>query len=102
MSMDEVKGYLSRIENKLERIDEKQDAQDAKLASMDITLAKQEKELTIHIEGVKTLKSELESQRAEIRPIKEHVVVMQSAWKVLLGIGAIAGILYSIKQLILE
>lgn len=93
MSVDDIKDQLFRMEHKLDRIDERQDSQDQKLGSMDVTIAKQEKEIAIHIEGVRTLKERMD-------PLEKHVIVMQAAWKVLIAIGAIAAMMLTFKNLL--
>lgn len=81
---------VAKLEEKIDRVDEKVDKLNEKLASIDKTLAINTESLIVHIKRTNLLE-------AELKPISKHVVLMESAFKVVGVIGSIlvfsAGIL---------
>lgn len=57
---------------------------DKRLDSIDITLARQAKDLEYHIKRTDLLE-------AEVKPIREHVTLITTGVKILMGLGALIG-----------
>lgn len=101
--MDDIKIFFERIDTKLDKIYDKLDVHTEHLANVDVTLAKQEKEISVHIEGVQTLKklldNEVEERQNSILPLRQHVDFVKNSWKLITMIGALIAIAASLEKL---
>jgi chromosome segregation ATPase len=81
---------IIKLEEKIDKVDEKVDKLNEKLASIDKTLAINTESLVEHMRRTNLIE-------AELKPVSKHVVLMESAFKVVGVIGSIlvffAGIL---------
>lgn len=62
---------------------------DKRLDSIDITLVKQAKDLEYHIKRTDLLQD-------EVKPIKEHVTLVTTGIKIIMGMGALIGFIVGV------
>lgn len=73
---------VAKLEEKIDKVDDKVDKLNEKLASIDKTLAINTESLVEHMRRTELLESEL-------KPVSKHVILMESAFKVIGVIGSI-------------
>jgi uncharacterized coiled-coil protein SlyX len=77
------------MQDKLDKVDEKLERIEERLTSIDVTLAKQHEQLAHHIFRTDLAEKHLEILEQEFKPVKKHVIAVDTALKV---IGAVASV----------
>jgi len=84
---------LDRIYNKLE------DHSEA-LTDIKVILAKQQKTLDYHVYRTDLNEENTELLRMEIKPVKQHVIVVNGLFKILGALSAVGGVVYITLKII--
>lgn len=82
-----------KVEKKLDAVEEKLDKITEHLSSIDVTLAVNTASLVEHVKRTNLLE-------AELKPVSKHVVMMESAFKIIGVVGSAAAFILGCLKLI--
>lgn len=95
--------FFKRIEEKIDSFEKKFDEKfgkiDQRLDDIDKTLIKQEENLKLHMYRTDLAEKNLEVLSNRIAPVEKHIMYVNGAFKLIVGLGIISGLVLTLIQI---